>query len=360
VADNRTEKATGRRREQARERGQVLRSRDLAAALTLLGVIFLLAWQPETWIGRWQQYFQDLLTSSTTTDWAGNIPVLSTTTLTVGQWLVPIFTVAFSIAILATVAQGGVTFATAALTPNFNRLNPVNNLQQLFSMAGLSRVLRTLLPTSVMLYLAIRLLLQDAPLVLHSSRLGPHAALATMGRLWFTMAWQCGLVFLVWAGVDYLLQWQSFERSLRMTKQEVRQENKDNEGSPQVKGRMRRLRRELLRKALNKEVQRATAVVTNPTHYAVAIEYRPATMVAPVVVAKGRNLVARRIKELARWHEIPIVENPPLAQALYKATDVGQMIPPKLYAAVAEILAFLYRAQMRMNARPKTQTAGAR
>ena len=360
MADNRTEKATGRRRQQARERGQVLRSRDLAAALTLLGVIFLLAWQPEAWIGRWQQYFQDLLTSSTTTDWAGNIPVLSITTLAVGKWLVPIFTVAFSIAILATVAQGGVTFATAALTPNFNRLNPVNNLQQLFSLAGLSRVLRTLLPTSLMLYLAIRLLSQEAPLVLHSSRLGPHAALATMGRLWFTMAWQCGLVFLVWAGVDYLLQWQSFERSLRMTKQEVRQENKDNEGSPQVKGRLRRLRRELLRKALNKEVQRATAVVTNPTHYAVAIEYRPATMVAPVVVAKGRNLVARRIKELARWHEVPIVENPPLAQALYKAADVGQMIPPKLYAAVAEILAFLYRAQMRMNARPKTQTAGAR
>ena len=107
-------------------------------------------------------------------------------------------------------------------------------------------------------------------------------------------------------------------------------------------------------------MQRATAVVTNPTHYAVAIEYRPATMVAPVVVAKGRNLVAGRIKELARWHEVPIVENPPLAQALYKAADVGQMIPPKLYAAVAEILAFLYRAQLRMSARPKTQTAGAR
>jgi flagellar biosynthetic protein FlhB len=236
----------------------------------------------------------------------------------------------------------------------------VNNVKQLFSLAGLSRVVRTLLPTGLMLYLAFRLLLEQASLVLHSSRLGPHAALAIMGHLWFTMAWQCGLVFLAWAGVDYLLQWQSFERSLRMTKQEVRQENKDNEGNPLVKGRLRRLRRELLRKALNKEVQRATAVVANPTHYAVAIEYRPATMAAPVVVAKGRNLVAQRIKELARWHEVPIVDNPPLAQALYKAAEVGQMIPPKLYAAVAEILAFLYRAQLRMNAKPKTQTAGAR
>ncbi len=211
-----------------------------------------------------------------------------------------------------------------------------------------------------MLFLAIRLLMRQAPAVLHSSRLGPHAALGTMGRLWFTMAWQCGMVFLAWAGVDYLLQWQSFERSLRMTKQEVRQENKDSEGNPQVKGRMRKLRRELLRKGLAKEVQRATAVVTNPTHFAVAIEYRPATMVAPVLVAKGKNLVAQRIKELARWHEIPIVENPPLAQALYKATEVGQMIPPKLYAAVAEILAFLYRAQMRMNGRLNSQAEKAR
>src|SRR5579871_3924622 len=122
---------------------------------------------------------------------------------------------------------------------------------------------------------------------------------------------------------------------------------------------MRRIRRELLRKALNKEVQRATAVVTNPTHYAVAIEYRPATMVAPVVVAKGRNLLAKRIKELARWHEVPIVENPPLAQALYKATDVGQMIPPKLYAAVAEILAFLYREQKRKMSEENMQKKGS-
>ena len=360
MADNRTEQATARRRQQARERGQVLRSRDLAAALTLLAVVFLVAWKPEASIGRWQLYFQDLLNNSISSDWAGSVPVVSQTIVTVGLWLGPIFAVAFFVAILATVAQGGVTFATAALSPNWNRLNPATNLQQLFSLASLSRIFRTLLPTSVMLFLAIRLLMQQAPAVLHSSRLGPHAALGTMGRLWFTMAWQCGMVFLAWAGVDYLLQRQSFERSLRMTKQEVRQENKDNEGNPQVKGRMRKLRRELLRKGLAKEVQRATAVVTNPTHFAVAIEYRPATMVAPVVVAKGKNLVAQRIKELARWHEIPIVENPPLAQALYKATDVGQMIPPKLYAAVAEILAFLYRTQMRMNGRPNSQAAGAR
>jgi flagellar biosynthetic protein FlhB len=163
------------------------------------------------------------------------------------------------------------------------------------------------------------------------------------------VAWQSSMVLLAWAAIDFILQRQTFEKSLRMTKQEVKQESKDTDGNPQTRNRFRRLRRELLRKSLQKDVKRATAIITNPTHYAVAIEYRPSTMVAPVVVAKGRNLIAQKIKELARWHEVPIVENPPLAQALYKAVDVGQMIPPKLYAAVAEILAFLYRAQMRMN-----------
>jgi flagellar biosynthetic protein FlhB len=179
-----------------------------------------------------------------------------------------------------------------------------------------------------------------------------------MGAVCYDLAWQCTFVFFVWSGVDYILQRYTFEKSIRMTKQEVKQESKDSEGNPQVRGRMRRLRRDLLRRSLHQDVQRATAVITNPTHYAVALEYRSTSMPAPVVVAKGRNLIAQKIKELARWHEIPIVENPPLAQALYKATEVGQMIPPQLYAAVAEILAFLYRAQMRMSPQGRAAQPG--
>ncbi len=181
-----------------------------------------------------------------------------------------------------------------------------------------------------------------------------------MGAISYSLAWQSGpcSARLVRRRL-HSLQRQTFEKSLRMTKQEVRTEHKDNEGHPQVKGRIKRLRRELTRRSLQKNMQRATAVITNPTHYAVALEYRPATMAAPVVVAKGRNLIAVKIKELARWNEVPIVENPPLAQALYKAADIDQMIPPNLYAAVAEILAFLYRAQTRMNAASRRAPAAA-
>jgi flagellar biosynthesis protein FlhB len=360
VPDNRTEKATPRRRTKAREQGQVLRARDLTAALALLAVVILLAWRPEMWIGRWQSYFARALDASIRADWNGYAPVIGWTSLAVAQWVAPVFAVAFVVSVVATLAQGGVVFASEALTPNWSRLNPSRNLQQLFSLAGLSRVLKSLLPSGVIFYLALRLILRDAPVILHSSRLQSRASLALMGKLFFDLAWQSGLVLLAWSGVDFLLQRQTYESSLRMTKQEVKQESKDTDGNPLVRGRVRRLRREMHRRALRKEVERATAVITNPTHYAVALEYRPATMAAPVVVAKGKNLIAQKIKELARWYEIPVVENPPLAQALYKAADVGQMIPPSLYVAVAEILAFLYRAQMRMQGRTAPAGAGVR
>ena len=360
MPDNRTEQATPRRRNKAREKGQVLRARDLAMALTLLAVVLLLGWHPEMWVGRWQSYFARALDASIAYDWSDEAPLIGWTALAVAQWVAPIFVVAFFVATGATLAQGGVIFAPEALSPNWERLNPANNVQQMFSLAGLSRVLRSLLPSGLILYLAVRVILNAAPLILHSSRLPTRTALSLAGHLCFTLAWQSGLVLLAWSGVDFLLQRQTFESSLRMTKQEVKQESKDTEGNPLIRGRIRRLRREMRRKSLRKEVERATAVITNPTHYAVALEYRPATMAAPVVVAKGRNLLAQKIKELARWYEVPIVENPPLAQALYKAVDTGEMIPPNLYAAVAEILAFIYRAQMRLQGRPVPAGQGAR
>jgi flagellar biosynthetic protein FlhB len=350
MPDNRTEQATPRRRLKARERGQVLRSRDLVSALTLLGMVGVLAWRPEMGIARWQGFFRSLLEEASSTHWEGGMPLVQASASTVVLWAGPILAAMFSVAVAGTLAQGVPTFAADALTPNVSRLNPVNNLQQLFSFSGVSRVLRSLLPTSIIVYLALRLIEGQASAIVYAARLNTRACLALAGSLCYGIAWRTVLVFLAWSGLDYFLQWQTYEKSLRMTKQEVRDERRETDGNPEVRMRIRRLRRELLRRSLQKSMQKATAVITNPTHYAVALEYRPATMAAPVVVAKGQNLLARKIKELARWNDVPIVENPPLAQALYKATEVGQAIPPKLYAAVAEILAFLYRAQMRLRA----------
>src|SRR5437660_1609392 len=202
MADNRTEQATPRRRQKAQEKGQVLRSRDLVSTITLLSVVFLLAWHPEIWVGRWHGYFARVLNASVISDWTEYTPVFGWTTLTVAYWVAPIFAVAFCVAVGGTLAQGGLVFATDALTPDITRLNPARNIKQLFSLAGFSRVLRSLLPSGVILYLALRLIQKDAPLILHSSRLPSRGTLALMGALCFDLAWQSGLVLFVWSGVD--------------------------------------------------------------------------------------------------------------------------------------------------------------
>ena len=346
--ENKSEKPTGRRKEKAREKGQISRSRDLVTALTLLTVTMMLAWQPHIWIGRWRDLFGRLLVTSTRAEIGLGTPIFSWTALTVVQWVAPIVFLALGVAVFSNAAQGGFVFAPEAFKPNWERLNPASHITQMFSFAALSRVLRSLVPVAAISFLSVTLIEREFPSLVHMSRFGSRALLAKLGSLLFELAWKCGLVLLAWSGADYLFQRWSHERSLMMTKQEVKQEMKDTDGNPLIRGRMRRLRRAFLRKVMAKEVARATAVVTNPTHYAVALEYRPETMAAPVVVAKGRNLIAEKIKQIARWHEIPIIENPPLAQALYKAAEVGQAIPTNLYAAVAEILAFLYRTKMRM------------
>lgn len=345
---NRSEKATALRRQKAREKGQVVRSRDLASALTLLAVTVTLSSLPQAWISGWRGLFARLLVAGGAPELGLGTPVLYWTLRAAAQALVFPLSVALVVAVLAHTAQGGFLFVTESLVPDWGRFNPVNNIGQIFSAAGLSRLLRSLVPFAAMVALAVSIFHRDFPALAHAARFDARALLGRLGGLLVELAWKFGLVLLAWSGLDYFLQRRTYEQSLRMTRQEVKQESKDTDGNPLIRGRMRRLRRALLRKMMAKDVQRATAVITNPTHYAVALEYRPETMPAPVVVAKGRNLLAERIKQIARWHEIPIVENRVLAQALYKSTEVGQSIPPALYAAVAEILAFLYRAQNRL------------
>jgi flagellar biosynthesis protein FlhB len=330
AAENKSEKATARRKQRARTEGQVARSRDLVSALTLLTVTAAIAVESRTWIGSWRDFMGRLLDATSQSELGLGTSVFSWTAIAVAQWIAPILALGLAISVFSAGAQSGFVFAPEALTPKFNRLNPAANLGQIFSISGMSRLLRSLIPGSAIVFIAYTLMQRELPEITHLAQLGSHRLLARIGSLWFELSWKCGLVLLAWSAADYGFQRWSYERSLRMTKQEIKEEAKDTDGNPTTRGRRRNLRRALLRKMIAKDIARATAVVTNPTHYAVAIEYRPESMPAPVVVAKGR------------------IENPPLAQALFKMTEVGQTIPPQLYAAVAEILAFLYRAQKRL------------
>jgi flagellar biosynthetic protein FlhB len=253
-------------------------------------------------------------------------------------------------------AQGGLVFAPKLLAPNWKRLDPVSHVQQLFSLAALSRLLKSLLPTAVVVYFAVGVLVRDFrlfPALLHGGR---RTLLAfTVGRM-YEVAWKGALVLLMWAGADYFFERQRHESELKMSKQDQKDEFKEMEGHPAIKQRIRRLQRQSRRRRMLKDVERAAVVITNPTEFAIALEYTM-EMDAPVVVAKGRNLLAAQIKEIARWNGIPIVENVPLAHALYRAVEVGQAIPATLYTVVAEILAAIWRAQARASETPGARAA---
>ncbi len=345
--DNKTEQATPRRRQKAREKGQVARSRELVAGVAGLTMILVLALGVTAFPTQWRAMLQRQLHAAASggsrndlfLGLSGSLDVFRGTAIALGlSWLV---------AVVSAVAQGGLVLAPSALSPNLSRMSPAGRLRTLFSLPALGRLLKSLLPVVVMVYLATGILARDWGTVLHL----PGAGIAALTRFslacLFEMAWKSAFVLLLWSAVDYLLERRKFESELRMSRQELMDEFKEMEGHPLVKSRIRRLQRMVRRRRMLKDVERAAVVVTNPTEFAVALEYGP-QMPAPVVVAKGRNLLAQQIKEIARWHQIPMIENPPLAHALYRAVEIGQSIPPKLYAVVAEVMAAIYRAHMRM------------
>jgi len=351
--DDRTEQATPRRRQKAREKGRVARSRDLAGALVTLVGLLVLLWVSGAELQRWRGWWRGLPEFAAHADFNSAMPVLTWTGVAVLRWIVAPLGLIWLLALGSSLAQGGLVFSAEALVPNAGRMSPGKKLGQMFSIAGLGPPAKSMIPFSVLLYLGFAMLARDWEVLLRAGR-GPVRAVGEFAyQRALEICWKSTLVLLLWAGIDYLLQRQKLERDLRMTKQELRDEYKETDGHPSVKARLRRLQRQMRRRRMLQDVEQASVVVTNPTHFAVALEYRP-EMPAPVVVAKGANLLAEQIKQVARWHEVPIAENPPLAQALYRTVEVGQAIPAKLYAAVAEILAFIYRAQMRV------QIAGGR
>src|SRR5579863_747093 len=353
---SKTERATPRRRQKAREQGQVARSRDLVAGLGTMSAVMLLSWQLPAFAADWRGLIRHELDAVAAHPdqllpvWRNDLMIFRGIALAAGlSWL---------IATLGGVAQGGLVFAPAALTPSLNRLSPASRLGQLFSLNAVSRSLKSLLPTAVIVYLAVTQMARDwmrLPALLRGSGAG---LLAFTASHMFELAWKGSLVLLIWSAADYFLERWKHENELKMSRQDLRDEFKDTEGNPAIKNRIRRLQRQARRRRMLKDVERAAVVITNPTEFAIALEFR-LDMDAPVVVAKGRNLLAAQIREIALWHGIPLIENPPLAHALYRAVEVGQAIPPKLYAVVAEILAAIWRAQARATPPASTQNAAA-
>ncbi len=347
MADSsKTEKPTPQKRKKAREKGQVARSRDLSNSLAWAGGMALLAWQIPDATRQWRGLLQSQLDLAVRQPLTPGGPVLFWSAISVLRWIVPILATAWVLSIAGGIAQGGLVFAGEALAFKPERMNPAAKLKQMFSLSGFSGVLKSLLPFGIIIWIGFNTLTNNWGSIAEASDLGVRAFVGFLLGVMWELCWKSGLVLLCWSAVDYLLIRQKFESDLKMSRQEMKDEFKQTEGNPAIKGRIRRLQRQLRRRQMLKDAEKASVVITNPTHFAVALRYEM-DMDAPIVVAKGKDFLAQEIKEVARWHGIAILENPPLAQALYHTVEVGHAIPAALYTAVAEILAFVFRAQAR-------------
>jgi flagellar biosynthetic protein FlhB len=348
----RTEPASPRRLEQAREEGQIARSQELGAfaVMAAAGVA--------TWVmgahllGGFTGLMRQGLTLPAAAAFEPDRMLVLLGQQGMNGFLViaPILVAAFIAALAAPMLLNGWLFSFKPLQPDFSRLNPLSGFGRVFSVAGLVELLKAIAKVVVVGGVAALVLWNSLDAVVSLTRETPEAAINHAARLvgWTLILVVFGMVLVV--AVDVPFQLWNHARRLRMSKDELKRENKEMEGDPHVKARIRSLQREAARKRMFAEIPKADVVVTNPTHYAVALAYRENSMRAPRVVAKGQNLVAARIREIAAEHRVPILEAPPLARALHRHTDIGDEIPETLYTAVAEVLAYIF--QLRQPARP--------
>ena len=354
MAGERTEQATQHRRDQARKEGDVLHSRELSAAAgTLAGVMVLGALGSRVLIA-WRGTFAAFLQLGSPARWEPaeiepTLYALRKLALAVlgppGVVMAAVAMAALGVGVLQT---GGVSFYAGAIGFKPDRINPATNIKNLFSLRAAARLAKSLIPAGLLAVFAVQRIARQLTVPPFSI-----TRLEMLGSDVYGLLLAAAWLLFGWSAIDYLVEWQSRESRLKMSRQDMRDEMKQTEGNPQIRSRIRNLQRQARRRRVKADVSKAAVVFTNPTHYAVALGFDFTTMEAPKMVAKGRNLLAEEIKAEARWAGVPIIENPPLARSLYRSVEVGQAIPVDLYAAVAAILAYLYRQRVEAELRER-------
>ncbi|MDR3552691.1 MAG: flagellar biosynthesis protein FlhB [Clostridia bacterium] len=341
---DKTEKASFKKRKDERKKGRAFQSQDLTSAAVLLSIFAAL------------KFLGPQVESAMENSVAGmleRIPDIISGPRDVGSFfssaggtavkvLVPIFAASASVAVIVTLAQTRLLVTPANMTPKFERISPVQGFKKLFSLRSIVEMVKSLLKIVAILaiiFMDVYPKLPQVTLLFDTSIAG---ALGWIAQLAIDVGFKAGAVLLVIGVADYFYQWWDFERSIMMTKHETKEEYKQTEGNPQIKGRIRNLQRKLARMRMMQAVPKADVVIRNPTHFAVALKYDTKTGRAPFVVAKGADAIALRIVALAEKNGVYITENKPLAQALYKSVEIGGEIPAEFYKAVAGVLAYLY------------------
>ncbi|WP_409160810.1 flagellar biosynthesis protein FlhB [Pectobacterium sp. B2J-2] len=340
-----TEAPTPQKEEKAREEGQIPRSRELTSVLMLVAGLAILWIGGDVMAGRLARIVSQSLNFDYATigDDTQMLRHVGALLRQAASALIPIMLGAVLVALSAPLLLGGILFSTKSLKVDFKKLDPISGLKRLFSSQSLAELFKAVLKSVMVGIISTLFLIHNWPKILHLVSEAPIAALGDALEL----AVMCGFLIIMglipMVAFDVFWQVWSHIKKLRMSKQEIRDEHKENEGDPHVKGRIRQQQRAIAQRRMMADVPKADVIVTNPTHYAVALRYDEKKMNAPKVLAKGAGEIASRIRELGTEHRVPILEAPPLARALFRHSEVGEHIPAALYAAVAEVLAWVYQ-----------------
>jgi len=346
-----TEKATPKRKREARGRGQIARSQDIGGASIFIAIVVALHVGFMAAMDAGAQAFAVALTHAGTREELNLHSVWGLFARTLLPY-VPLLGLAFSaaigIALVANVLQFGLLFSPGLLAPKFSKLNPVSGLQKVFfSPQTLVQLAKQLLKLGIVVLICWLGVKDSFTMFYALGHASPRDIVVSVEGIVYGIGVRVGILLLVLGIVDYVWERRRLEQSLKMTKTEVKDEHKQSEGNPESRQALRQRQRAMARKRMMAAVPKATVVVTNPTHYAVALAWDELKMDAPVLVAKGADLIAKRIRDLATEHGVPIMENPPLARTLYAKVELDSPVPPDLYAAVAQVIAFVYKLKGR-------------
>lgn len=346
MSSEKTEKATPKKREDAKRKGQIARGAELPAAFTFLAALFAANYFSRDLFGNIGDYIKNSaqkITDPQVLTVADVHGIFIEAVKILALSVLPIVAVALAAGLAGNFAQGGLSFTTNALIPKADKFNPAQNIKKIFGLDSAVNLLKSFLKLILLAavgYGVLSPVIENAPTLIHAP---VGTMITTLGETLYSLALRCGMAMLVIALADYGYTLYKHEKSLKMTKQEIRDEYKEQEGDPLVKSQRRRAARQLAQNRSLGEVPTASVVITNPTHYAVALRYDKDKDAAPVVVAKGADHLAAKIRELAKENDIPLMENPPLARALYRLVEPNQIIPTEFFGAVAEILAYVFR-----------------
>ncbi|MBI0114170.1 MULTISPECIES: flagellar biosynthesis protein FlhB [unclassified Gilliamella] len=339
-----SEQPTDSKLKKAKEKGQIPRSRELTSLIILLVGIMLFWIMGTHFVSKLKAIIQQAMLVAHRTDDDKQIIFNLINLLTAGFWaILPIFVGLVIVAIIAPLSVGGLLFSLQSIKPNLGKLNPISGFKRLFSLRIFSELFKSILKVVLIAFAAALFLIHQFPNMLALPSMYLNNALSQVMQLLIYASLLIVLALIPMVGFDIFYQIWSNLKKLKMSKQEVKDEFKEQEGNPQIKGRIRQMQQAIARRRMMKDVPKANVIVTNPTHYAVALQYDEKTMSAPKILAKGTDNIASKIKQIAQEHQIPQLEAPPLARALYRHGEIGKSIPAELYAAVAQILAWVYQ-----------------